>query len=250
MNPEQAKEILSLYRPDTADANDPAFAEALALSGNDAELKQWFDAHCESYKALRARFREIPIPPGLKEQIVAERKVHTEKFQPRRVAIGVAVSLALLLLVYGGINLQESRARTSLPAFREWTVSNSLRLYRMNLETNDLGQIRKYLAENGFESNFTLPAPLQKDARPTGCTLLQWNGKHVTMVCFRSGKQLAPGETSDLFLFVADQSAVRKSKDAVSVTKVDPATTASWTSDGRIYLLVAAGDENFLRKYL
>src|SRR4029079_15043537 len=52
MNTQQAKEILSLYRPGTADAEDPSFAEALRLCERDPELERWFSEHCAVYSAL------------------------------------------------------------------------------------------------------------------------------------------------------------------------------------------------------
>ena len=40
MDRQQAKQILELYRPGVDDA-DPQFAEALALSRTDPELRRW-----------------------------------------------------------------------------------------------------------------------------------------------------------------------------------------------------------------
>src|ERR1019366_6193327 len=63
-NPE-AREILALFRPGTADEKDPSFHQARQLAKSDPELARWFDQHCEAYLALRQRFAAIPIPPGL-----------------------------------------------------------------------------------------------------------------------------------------------------------------------------------------
>src|SRR5438045_2813900 len=76
MNSQQAKEILGLYRPGTADQQDADFAAALALAKSDATLQGWFEEHCALQAALQAKFRQIPIPEGLKEQILSERKAH------------------------------------------------------------------------------------------------------------------------------------------------------------------------------
>jgi len=46
MNHNEAKDILLLYRPGTADVADPQIAEALALAQRDAELARWFGEHC------------------------------------------------------------------------------------------------------------------------------------------------------------------------------------------------------------
>src|SRR5262249_20742564 len=101
MTAQQAKEILTLYRPDSADATDPEFAEALQFCERDPELKRWFDDHCAVYRSLRARFQQIHVPEGLREQILAERKVHTSPLRPRLklLAAAMAAIAALTVLV-------------------------------------------------------------------------------------------------------------------------------------------------------
>jgi hypothetical protein len=253
MNRQQAKQIISFYRPGTADLHDPAFAEALPFCENDPELKVWFKAHCESYNALRARFKEIPVPEGFKEQIIAERKIRTTAFQSRWpvicAAVGAVVAVAVLMFVI--VSLWQPDRDIGQPAFRDWTVSTALLNYRMDFETNDLSQIRGFLAQKQFDPDFVVPGQLQNHAQPTGCAMLRWHGQRVSMICFRSGKPLGPGETSDLFLFVADSHDILETQTGTpQLAKVSRATTASWSRDGKTYLLVAAGDEKFIREYL
>ena len=66
MNRDEAKNFLLLYRPGTADADDPQIAGALALAKRDPELARWLEEHCARQEALRAKFREITVPEGLK----------------------------------------------------------------------------------------------------------------------------------------------------------------------------------------
>ncbi len=90
MNNEEARKILALYRPGTADQTDPSFKEALERAKPDAapagrqdkpepELGRWFQEHCSSYLSIQAKFLKIPTPPGLKDRILAE--VRTAGFQ-------------------------------------------------------------------------------------------------------------------------------------------------------------------------
>ena len=90
MNSRHAKEILVLYRPATADREEPEVAAALALAERDPELGRWLQDHCETQAALRARFKQIPVPEGLKEQILSERRAHTTLPLPRRLALVAA----------------------------------------------------------------------------------------------------------------------------------------------------------------
>src|SRR5580658_10323518 len=72
VNSQQARQILALFRPGTADEEDPSFHEARQLAKTDPELARWFDAQCASYLALRGKFQAIPVPAGLKEKILSQ----------------------------------------------------------------------------------------------------------------------------------------------------------------------------------
>ena len=101
---QEAKQILALFRPGTADEEDPLFFEARQMAKTDPELARWFDDHCEAYLALRWKFQAIPVPPGLKEQILSERKIHRPFFKsywrPLLAAAG-GVSFCCLALGFG-----------------------------------------------------------------------------------------------------------------------------------------------------
>jgi hypothetical protein len=59
----QVREIRILYRPGTADREDPEVAKALAAVTHDPELSRWFAKHCALCEAFRDKFRQIPVPP-------------------------------------------------------------------------------------------------------------------------------------------------------------------------------------------
>jgi hypothetical protein len=62
MSSHQVRSILILYRPGTADGEDPEMAEALAAVAHHLELARWFAQHCALYEARRDKFRQIPVP--------------------------------------------------------------------------------------------------------------------------------------------------------------------------------------------
>jgi hypothetical protein len=251
MNAAEAKEILVLYRPGTADASDPAFAEALRLCEQDPELKRWFQEHCAVHATLRDRFRQITVPEGLKQQILAERKVHTT-FSRRSVVLAVVVAVAVLTGLLP-LLLRTREDITFSGGFRKHVTRVALSLYKMDLETNDLTQIRAFFADHSADTGYVIPAALEKNARPAGCLAAQtWQGKPLSMICFHSGKPLPPDVQADVFLFViSDANVLNPPRTAVpTVKKINRATTASWSQDGRTYVLVVDGDEESLRKYL
>src|SRR5437867_7410850 len=71
MDSRLAKEILLRYRPGTADASDQEYAEALEQAKRDPELGRWFAQHQAFHNTIRDRFKQLPVPVGLKEDILA-----------------------------------------------------------------------------------------------------------------------------------------------------------------------------------
>ena len=251
MNNPEAREILALFRPGTADEKDPSFHQARQLAKSDPELARWFDQHCEAYLALRQRFAAIPIPPGLREQILSERKIQRPLFQRYWGSLlAVAAAVALLIGIDLGLwPLHGPADRYS--AYRKRMTETALRSYSMDLTTPDMALIQNYLKEKNAPAGFSLPAGL-KTAAAVGCVVSRWQGAPVSMICFKSGRPLPPGDQSDVWLFVADRKAVANAPPAGApvFARVNKAATATWSDDHKIYLLATVGDEAFLRKYL
>jgi hypothetical protein len=247
MNSQIAKGILVLYRPGTADAEDPAFAEALQACEHDPELKRWFDEHCSTYEMLRARFREVPIPEGLKQQILAERKAHTTPF-PRRPVLLAAAAVVVVLL--GLVALLWPQREPAEVAFTDRLIRTALSGYGM-FTTNDPVQVHAFLERNRAPSDYALPAPLQQTAL-TGCTVTIWETSRVSLICFNSGRPRPPRQETDLWLFVADRDTVpdAPATNQPVIAKRNRVTTARWSEGKRTYLLLADGDEEFIRKFL
>lgn len=252
MNRKQAEELLSLYRPHSADANDPEFAEALEFAQRDSELGRWFETHCANHEKMRARFAEISVPAGLKEQILAEREIEI-KIVSRPSAFWrqwplAAAAIFILLFALAAFWIP-NRTDKNFARFRNRMLSAALRSYSMDLETGDLTRIKTFLAQNHAPSQFALPAGLTK-AEKTGCAILRWQNQPVSMVCFRTGKPLAAGRKSDLFLFVMDRSAFSKISSSRQLEQINQLATARWVEGDKFYLLAAQGDEELLRRFL
>jgi hypothetical protein len=119
----------------------------------------------------------------------------------------------------------------------------------MDLETSDLTKIRQTLAQKKGPADFVLPNGLAKTTS-TGCAVIEWQGKPVSMVCFNSGKNQDPKEP-DLFLFVVKREYAphAPSKPSPEFSQRSRFVTASWSRGDRIYVLAAVGDEAFLKNY-
>jgi hypothetical protein len=255
MTTEQAKEILLLYRPGTADAEDPQTAEALALAKGDGELRLWLEAQMAMHEKIRRQFAAIPVPEGLREQIISERPAEAGRsFSFTR----VAVMCAVVFLVYfsGSFLFQQSahwwreREAMRFTNYSAGMVAKAINAYGMDLNTADLTQIRAYFATHQRPANYSMPPNLEK-AAATGCVASDWHGRPVAMICFRSpGK--AADQGSDLWFFVIQSNLLRdapqNSTPEFSVAGGVP--VASWTAGGQTYLLAYQGDVGQLKAML
>jgi hypothetical protein len=251
VNHDEAKNILLLYRHGMTDADDPQIAEALALAQRDRELTRWLEEHCARQFLLREKFRQITAPAGLKEQIISEQAAQGKMiFRQGKFALAVAAMLVLLAVSTPFWFLHPGHDDT-LAIYKNQMVGAALRGYYMDLTTNDPAQIRAYLIQRHAPSDYVLPGPLQKIA-VAGCAVENWQDKKVSMICFHTGKPLAPGTQSDLWLFVVNRASVRGSpiENLPQFFKVNRLITATWTQGDKLYLLGTEGDEQTIKQYL
>ena len=254
MNRDEAKTILLLYRPGTADAGDPEIAAALALAKQDPELTRWLAEHCAWQEAVRAGFRKITAPAGLKEQIISEQAAKGRiSFRRQRAVLAVAVAAVVVAVaVLTPLWFQHRGKDDTYAIYRNRMAGVALRgPYLMDLATSDPAAIRAFLAQKQAPADYILPVPLKKTA-VVGCAIQDWQGAKVSMVCFRTGKPLPPGEQSDLWLFVVDRSRVKDAPPAGSrqFVQVSRLRMVTWTAGDKLYVLGMEGDEQALRQYL
>ncbi|HZL14163.1 MAG TPA: hypothetical protein VFC85_08475, partial [Verrucomicrobiae bacterium] len=200
MTREEAKNVLLLYRPD-APGDDPQIAAALALAKTDAELARWLEKHRARDFILRAKFRQIAAPAGLKEQIISEHFAEQRRFfsPPPKIIFATATALALVILT---LIFWPHASDDSLSIFRGRMASAALRGYAMDLSTSDPSRIRNFLKQNSAPGDFVLPPALQKISA-TGCAIETWQSAKVSMICFRTGDSKSPA--TDLWLFVVNR---------------------------------------------
>jgi hypothetical protein len=243
VNPEQAKEVLLLYRPGTADAEDPQVQQAIELAQRDLELGRWFQNHCHFQEVMRAKFREIEAPAHLKAALIAQRKiVPLEPWWRNPIWLTAAAAMFLLLLWL------PFRPRLAVPDhfanYREMMVSIALKNYRMDWTTNDQHGLRQLLAAKGAPANYDVPRGLEQ-LKLTGGAALTWRNHPVSMVCFdRGNKQM-------LFLFVMPRAGLKDPPDSPEpeLTKVSSYLTATWTRGENTYVLAGPAEQDFLKKY-
>ena len=253
MNRNEAKDILLLYRHhNPADEKDPLIVEALTLAKQDPELAGWLEMHCARQFVLHEKFEQISVPEGLKEQIISEHAASRRNAPRRRQFALVAALVAVMLLSLASVWLsQQGPAEDTLAVYQGRMARIALSGYEMDLLSEDSGKIRDYLKAKNAPTDYALSAPLSQ-AGLSGCAVETWQDKEVSLVCFRTGRPLAAGQKSDLWLFVVDQKSVKDAPvdSSPRIARVNNLLTATWTRDGKLYLLGMKGEPADLKKYL
>jgi hypothetical protein len=243
----EAREILLLYRPGTADAADPEMTEALALARQDPELGRWFEQHRAFQKAMRVGFQQIEVPAHLKTSLLIQKPARRTFVPPRawwRRPIWLTTA-AVVLIVLGLIGVWlRPRSLDRFANFQSRMVGAAQLAYRMDIETNDMQQVRQFMASHGAPADYDVARGLEH-LQLTGGGRLTWRSNPVTMVCFdRGDKQM-------LFLFVMKRSAVKDPPPkAPQLSKVRQMLAASWTEGDNTYVLAGPEEADFLKKYL
>jgi hypothetical protein len=245
MNSQQAKEILELYRTGVTDENDPEWVSALEQAKRDPELGGWFEAQRTFNDSIRSKLRQIKPPADLRDRILANRaRAKVIVVWWRRPEI-LAAAAALVILVSLAAFWLSTPGTSNLDAYQIRMAKAALRPYNMDVVTNDLDQIRAYLAKNGAPGDYVLSEGLMK-LPGVGCARLKWNNQPVSMVCFQLGKH------DLLWLFVVNNTALRNSPISArpELHSVGKLMTATWRRDGNTYFMGAIGNQELIRKFL
>jgi uncharacterized membrane protein YbaN (DUF454 family) len=247
VNNSEAREILLLYRPGTAELADPQMAEALSLARQDPELGHWFEQHRAFQKAMRAGLQQIEVPAHLRTSLLARMSVQPTVMTPpawwRNPVWLTAAAAVVLLLGLAGVWLKP-RSADQFANFESRMVGEAQREYRMDLVTNDMRQIRQFMASRGAPADYDMTQGLER-LQLTGGGRLTWRSNPVAMVCFdRGDKQM-------LFLFVMKRSAVKDPPpETPQLARVNQMVTASWSRGDNTYVLAGPEEADFLKKYL
>jgi hypothetical protein len=246
MNNAQAREILRRYRPGVGEDQDTEMSEALTQIKHDPELRSWFDQQQAFTAQVRHQLGRIEPPTYLRARILrGRRSLPVPAWWRRPGMLALAAGFALLIC-WAGFWLPH-RAQNTLSLYRVRMAKVALREYdrNMDLVSTDLEQIRNYLRGHGAPADYELGPTLEK-LPGMGCALLKWQNQPVSLVCFQLNAK------NPLWLFVIDRNALPDAPATAEpeYAQVGKLATATWTRQGRTYLLACVGDPQQLKQYL
>lgn len=192
----------------------------------------------EAFNAQAHRsLQQIQVPSNLRERILAqqqstqpqsaEKKIITVPFwrTPRAIALAAAFAFMATGITFW---ITAPRENQSFAGYRSRMIGFALREYRMDIHTNNLAEVQKFLAQNGAPAEFNLPSSLAQTPVKGGATLT-WQGRPVSMVCFDR-------LNTTLYMFVIDHTSA-PIKPTQEIATFKDLSTATWTSGNKTFLL-------------
>lgn len=265
MSNNEAKFILSAYRPGGRDADDPAMAQALAQAKNDPALGAWFAREQEHAAAMAARLAEIAPPAGLREAILAgarlsdreglsdtakrngSAKTTTRAWWAQPVWLAAAAAMAVLLSL-AAWRMTPVRG----DSFAEFAVNFVDKGFRLQKRGADVAELKTWLGEQHGPLPEALPAKFA-ELRALGCRTLSFKGQEVSLLCFERGGR-------EFHVFVARRDGVPGRANATGAAAegvprfvaAGPGklVAATWTDAKNRYVLVSDAEADVVKRLL
>ncbi|MBE7500732.1 MAG: hypothetical protein HS113_10585 [Verrucomicrobiales bacterium] len=246
MTRDEAQALLQAYRPGTADAHDPVFAEALDLLSRDAALRTWFESQDRFDGAVRDRLRAVAVPDDLLSRLLTARGQPVRRrgapVWRRALALAAAVALLLGLGLYGLRSPPD--APTALGAYRNHLAAWLRQFPTLEFESEQLSEVKAWLAARGVTGDLAVPKGLEKF--PTiGCRRLDWQGRNASLICF-----MVDGEVMHLVVIAGPPLDGGAAGVELRHVRVGEFHTATWARDGTAYLLLTRAPAETLRRVL
>jgi len=183
MTIEEAKFILSAYRPSGSDAGLAAFSDALRMAGGDPLLGAWFTRSRGLDAAVAGKLRQIEPPPGLREAILAGARVSESQRSHglgRAWIAGLAAAAALAIVVFS--MKAPARPEYGNAAFARFAI-NDMTSEKHGGKGEPASALIAQLETNGARMPDAGQIDFEK-LKDTGCRTLSFARHDVIEVCF------------------------------------------------------------------
>ncbi len=245
MNRDEAKYILRAYHLGGQDAEDPQFQEALELSKHDPALGSWFANEQAIDSRISGKLLSFPVPPDLKTQLLAARKVvPLRPWWQHPVWLSAAACFVSVLALSAWLIYSTRQPRFA--DFRSYVVDTAAQLDHLDLLSTNLVEVRQWLADHHGPNDFVVPVGI-KGSPSVGCREFHWKGQRVSLVCFKTDN------LGTVHLFVIDRSILQNAPSGTApelAANNKGIATAAWSSEQRVYVLAGKVDERELRRLL
>jgi hypothetical protein len=254
MTRDEAKLILSAYRPGGQDAGDPQFAAALTLAKTDLELAAWFAAEQTFDANVSNHLQQLRVPSRLKAEILAANRPETPSFAAwwqhlfsRQSPVSWALAAIIILVFTIAIFWKKPAGSTSFAEYSAQMVHAAVHdANHVDAPAADLKQAMAWLTAHQGDKHWVLPLALNDGPGLMGCRVLDWRGRKVSMLCYN----INDSAHVDVFVTAANVFPDAPPVDQPQFARNAETATAGWTHEGKVYLTVSHGDETILKKIL
>ena len=243
MTKEEAKKILTAYRPGDPERLESDFAEALQEAERDTELAEWFAEEREFDRAVAAQLKSVPVPFGLKTRILAN--VAPRAATKSRWMAPLAMATAALFLVAQLISLLRGSGQyaPSLSDYKQEMISFVKLEPPLEMQSLKMGPIKQWIAER--KAPLADIPPGIAAVETMGCRILSFRGHLVTLICFCHGQTVA-------HLFTVDRATLPtlRPRNPPTLTSEGDWTVATWADQHYAYMLAVHDKPGVARRYL
>jgi hypothetical protein len=240
---EQARLLLSAYRPDGRDASDPAFAEALALAQRDPQLRSWLEESQHFDRAISERLRSLDVPADLRETILAGARLSRAPrwWQSRRLW-SIAATIAVL-------GLAGSLLWPRAVKLADWQIDSLAAIEavqhgaaKLDVENADPALLLEWLRTRHMPHPAAEPSMLA-GRKTFGCKAIDAHGRTISVICF----QVNSGEVAHLFTTPRAGLELTPPENHPVFKRHRNWNLASWSSGAQAHMLASTMDEEKFR---
>lgn len=248
MRNEEAKQILSAYRPSGEDAADPVFERALEQARRDPELSAWFKHERERDAELAQVFQNLPVPEEGKHSLLTLARV--KPADKKRTFWGWSLALAACFALLLGVTALLSPSLRTAPELAlhkngSLGAPELLELAHaaapLDYHENSVPELRAWLTGRGAPAPATLSGALSS-LPAIGCRVFSGDdGTGLSLLCLKKGGEL-------VHLFVAEGQA----RDALAMAEeewvqVDGWNAYCWGDEDHTYVLLSSAPRETLQ---
>lgn len=244
MTNDEAKFILSAYRPDGSDAGNSAFGEALKMAGNDPMLGSWFGLSRAHDAAVASKLREVSPPAGLREAILAGASVSGPRRSEglgRAWIVGLAAAAVLAVVI---VTMKAPvRPEPARAAFADFAI-NDVVTGKHGGSGEPAGALVAELQTSGTKMPGAGEIDFDK-LRETGCRTLSFAGHDVIEVCF-----VRDGTLFHLYVSRRLETPGESESTGPSFVSQAAGAAAAWSDRSFDYVLASTAGTEAIRRLL
>lgn len=256
MKIDEAKSILLSYRATGADASDPTFAEALALTQRDPALRAWFERQQAFDRGMNTEVEAMAVPAGLRDTILAAAKTGAHASPAGSLSqdrgwwrdmsgwgLGLAAGIAVMAAL-GVAFWPKPKIAASDSTLAAFAIVDAQDASKHGGHGEEAKALNKTLNTPTTHLGDALPANFAS-LRDTGCRTVHVEGRDVVEMCFRRN-----GVQFHCYIARREDFPALSAPAKPVVTDKNGSGVATWADPSNLYIVISKPGRGPLEKLL